>query len=257
MIKADYMKRPLLIIILFFLVSQLSEAQLWKFKRYEVSGGIGPSIFSGDIGGFSKGDNIIGLKDFSFKQTRFNANISAKYRITQSVNARISMSYGLLNATDERGSNEGRVFEAKTTVFEPALIGEYYFIKNKAENSYSFVSRGKKFKSMFTSLDFYAFGGIGGLSYSVKPNDKLESNPNGFTSGGYTTVIPAGLGTTLIFSPDLNFNFEIGYRYSFSDYLDGYTSQYSSANDVYYFLNFSVTYKIKTGNNGLPSFRRK
>ena len=252
------MRRPLLIIVIFLLVCQVSEAQLWKIKRYEVSGGVGPSIFSGDVGGFSKGENIIGLKDFSFKQTRYNANISVKYRIAQSVNARLSMSYGLLRGTDERGTNEDRGYEAKTTVIEPALIGEYYFIKNKTENSYKFVSRGRKFlKNLFTSLDFYGFTGVGGLSYSVTPNDRLENNHNGFTSGGFTAVIPVGVGTTLIYTPDLNFNFEIGYRYSFTDYLDGYTSQYSSSNDVYYFLNFSVTYKIRTGRNGLPTFKRR
>jgi hypothetical protein len=236
-------------------VSQLSEAQLWKIRRYEVSGGLGPSIFSGDVGGYSNGENIIGLKDMSFLQTRVNVNANAKYRISQAFNARLSLSYGKLKATDERGSNPERGYEASTTVFEPALICEYYFIKNKAENSYTFVNSGRKFlKTLFSSLDFYAFGGIGGASYSVKPNEALE-NSGGFNSGGFTAVIPAGVGTTLIYSPDLNFGFEIGYRYTFSDYLDGYTSQYSSANDVYYFLNFNITYKLKTGKNGWPSFR--
>lgn len=44
-------------------------------------------------------------------------------------------------------------------------------------------------------------------------------------------------------------------RYTFSDGLDGYTSQYSSSNDVYYFLNFVISCKLKTGENGWPSFR--
>ena len=69
---------------------------------------------------------------------------------------------------------------------------------------------------------------------------------------GFAAVIPVGLGTTLIYSPDINFGVEFGGRYSFSDYLDGYTSQYSSSNDVYYFFNFTFTYKLKTGPKGLP-----
>ena len=68
-------------------------------------------------------------------------------------------------------------------------------------------------------------------------------------------MIPVGIGTTLVYSPNYNFGVEFGGRYSFSDNLDGYTSQYSSSNDVYYFLNFTITYKLKTGPNGLPSFR--
>ena len=134
------------------------------------------------------------------------------------------------------------------------LSGSIISLKISAENSYLF-SKGQSngLAWLFKSLDFYVFTGIGGLSYSVKGNDALVNT--GMKTGGFTAVIPVGLGSTLIFSPDFNFGVEIGGRYSFSDNLDGYTSQYSSSNDVYYFFNFTVTYKLKTGANGLPSFR--
>jgi hypothetical protein len=250
------MKRPLLFLFLFCLASQFSEAQLWKMKRYEVSAGAGPTFFFGDVGGYSNGENILGLKDMTFLQTRVNMDFSVKYRLSQTINARFSFSTGLLKATDERGSNEDRGYEASTTYFQPAIIGEYYFVKNRSENSYQFISSGKRFLStIFSSLDFYAFAGIGGMGYTVKGNDALVNSPNGFDSGGFTAVIPVGVGSSLIYTPNFNFGLEIGGRYTFSDGLDGYTSQYSSANDVYYFLNFVVTYKMKTGKNGLPSFR--
>jgi hypothetical protein len=252
------MKRPLLILFLFCMIYQVMEAQLWKMKRYEASAGLGPTFFFGDVGGYSIGENILGLKDMTFLQTRVNLDLSVKYRITRSITGRFSFSTGLLKATDERGSNEGRNYEASATYFQPAFIGEYYFIKNQAENSYKFVSSGKRFiTSLISSLDIYAFTGIGGMNYSVKGNDKLVNNPKGFDSGGFTTVIPVGVGSNIIYSQYLSLGLEFGGRYAFSDGLDGYTSQYSSANDVYYFLNFVVTYKVRTGKNGLPSFRRK
>ena len=64
-----------------------------------------------------------------------------------------------------------------------------------------------------------------------------------------------GLGSTMIYSPNFNFGVELTGRYTFSDNLDGYTSQYSSSNDVYYFFNFTITYKMKNGAKGWPSFR--
>ena len=248
------MKRSILIILIFCMVVPLSNAQLWKMRRWEAVGGAGPSLFMGDIGGFSRTKNFLGLRDMTFLQTRFDLNGNLKYRLSRDINLRLSLTYGLLHATDVRGSNEGRLYEASTSVFEPALLGEYYFIKNKAENSYLFV-RGKSgfIKLLLSSLDFYAFTGIGGLAYTVKGNDALVARD--MTNGGFTAVIPAGLGTTLIYSPNLNFGFEVGRRYAFTDFLDGYTSQYSKANDVYYFLNFTVTYKMKTGPRGWPSFR--
>jgi hypothetical protein len=248
------MKRSIIIIFLFCLIIPLSKAQLWKMKRYEAVAGLGPTLFFADIGGYSKTKNILGLRDLSFLQTRFNMNFNLKYRISQDFNARLSLTYGFLHATDNRGSNESRGFEAAVSIFEPALIGEYYFIKNRSEGSYLFSKgRNGSGNGLFSSLDFYLFTGIGGLSYSVRGNDKLVNY--GLDPGGFTAVIPLGVGTTLVYSPDFNFGVEFGGRYSFSDNLDGYPSQYSSSNDVYYFLNFTITYKMKTGSNGLPSFR--
>jgi len=248
------MKRSILIILLFWLLVPFSEAQLWKMKRYEAVAGFGPTLFFGDIGGFSKAKNILGIRDVSFLQTRFDLNFNLKYRIAYNFNARLSLSYGFLHATDERGSNEARGFEASISIFEPALIGEYYFIKNQAENSYLFTKgRSNGVGGLFSSLDFYFFTGIGGLNYSIKGNEQLADF--GIETGGFTTVIPVGLGTTLVYSPEFNFGVEFGGRYAFSDYLDGYSSQYSSSNDVYYFFNFTITYKLKTGPNGFPSFR--
>lgn len=249
------MKRYLLVIIFLVAAGQVIDAQeLWKRKRYEVVAAIGTSQFFGDIGGFSKSENILGLKDIILKQTRFNIHGGLKYRIIPPVSVKLGLNFGMLHATDKKGSNEGREMEAKTTFFEPALTCEYAFIKSNRENSYLF-SKGRKmpFKSVLSSVDLYAFAGIGGVSYSVKGNDDLESSPN-FTDGGFTAVIPAGIGANLLVTPDYNLGIEIGGRYAFSDFLDGYTSQYSKSNDVYYLFNVTFTYKIRTSSNGLPAF---
>ena len=152
------MKRLTLIILLLGFIFQVSDAQLWKMKRVELSGGLGTAAFFGDIGGYSHGENSWGFKDITFLQTRYSFNFSVKYRISQVISARLSLSYGLLHATDERGSNQSRGYEASTSIFEPALLGEYYFVKNRAETSYLFnKGRGKGMIRLMKSLDFYAF----------------------------------------------------------------------------------------------------
>ena len=248
------MKRPILIILLLGIIVPLAEAQLWKLKRFELAGGLGTATFFGDVGGYSHGENSWGLKDITFLQTRFSTNLSVKYRISQVINARVSLSYGLLHATDERGSNQGRAYEASTTIFEPALLGEYHFIKNRAETSYLFnKGRGKGMIRLVKSLDLYAFTGIGGLSYSIVPNEKLSEH--GLDTKGFTAVVPLGIGGNLSAYPNLKFGLELGFRYAFTDNLDGYTSQFSSANDVYYFFNFNVTYRLKIKRSIMPNFR--
>jgi len=246
------MKRLFFIIVIACFTVQVSDAQLWKLRRWEAEFGLGPSFSFPDIGGYSIGKNFLGFKDLSYRQTRFDLNANLRYRLSRTVNTRLSLTYAMLHATDARGSNEGRVYESTTSLFEPALMMEYYFIKNKYESSYLFL-KGKSLWTMLASLDFYAFAGFGGVAFSVKGNDALEER--GLTKNGFNLVIPGGIGTTLIYTPNINFGLELGARYAFTDYLDGYTSQYSKARDVYYFLNFTVTYKLKTGPRGLPSFR--
>ena len=189
------MKKLLIIIMAFYLLSPVTYAQLWKLRRYEISGGIGTTQFFGDIGGYSVDKNVLGLRDFTFKQTRFDLNTNVRYRITEDVSVRVNLMSGLFHSTDARGSNVNRGFESTTLFFEPSLIGEYYFIKNKEENSFVFLKDNETIvRSIFKSLDFYAFAGFGGLAYKVKPND------------------------------------------------------------IYHALNFTLTYKIKKREKGLPAF---
>jgi len=247
------MKKILVLSIVLVLVSLSASGQLWKLRRYEAAASLGTTQFYGDIGGFSKGDNLLGIKDFSFRQTRFNLNGAIKYRIIDNVSIRANFVFGYFHSTDERGSNENRDFKSITLFFEPSLMSEYYFIKNKNENSYLLLKGDfNPFKSIISSIDVYCFTGFGGLCYNVNPNNKLE--PFVTAGKGFIPVIPAGAGANILLSSHISVGLEFGVRFTFSDNIDGYTSQYSNHNDTYHFLNITLVYKIKTGENGLPSF---
>ncbi len=105
------MKRLFLFSMVVLLCAPYSGAQLWKMKRYEATAGLGTSQFYGDVGGYTIGENILGLKDITFKQTRFSVNGSFRYFVYDNIAARISFSYVMLHATDERGSNEGEAMK--------------------------------------------------------------------------------------------------------------------------------------------------
>ncbi|HZM13825.1 MAG TPA: outer membrane beta-barrel protein [Bacteroidales bacterium] len=251
------MRRFILFSLVIFLCAPYSGAQLWKMKRYEVTAGIGTSQFYGDVGGYTIGENVLGLKDLTLKQTRFNVNGAFRYFFTDYLAARLNLSYLMLHATDERGSNENRRYDAVTSVFEPSLIGEYYFVRNRERNSFLFQTyRGRsrnRVKDFFRSIDVYALTGFGGAGFIVNPNDALEAR--GLPTRGFTAIVPLGLGAKLAFDPNILFGIELTGRYSFSDHLDGYTSQWSARNDVYHTFSVTFNYRIKTARNGLPSFR--
>ena len=251
------MKRLLIISVVVLLCAPYSSAQLWKMKRYEAVASLGTSQFYGDVGGYSNGENAWGLKDITFKQTRFNVSGSFRYFIMDEVAARLSLSYVMLHATDERGDNEDRGYEATTSLFEPALIGEYYFIRNRERNSFLFqvrraVSR-NRIKDFFRSIDVYALAGVGGAAYKVNPNEDLEDRK--MPTSGFTAVIPFGLGAKLTIDPNILMGIEFNSRYAFTDYLDGYTSDWSTRNDIYHTFSVTFNYRIRTARSGWPAFR--
>jgi len=247
------MKKLLIVIAAICFLSPVTFAQLWKFRRLEFTAGIGTTQFFGDIGGYPNEKNITGLRDFTFRNTRFNINTNIRYRITEDLSARVNLMSGLFHSTDARGSNTARGFESSTFFVEPSLIGEYYFIKNKEENSFIFLNKNKStIKSFFGSLDFYAFAGFGGLAYHVKPNDVLA--PFVTKTGGFTEVIPLGVGASMVYSAKFNFGVELGGRFTYSDNLEGFTSAFR--NDVYYVLNFTVTYKINMREKAVRVLRK-
>jgi hypothetical protein len=137
---------------------------------------------------------------------------------------------------------------------------EYYFVKNKYESSYLFL-KGKGLWAMLSSLDFYGFTGVGGAGFSVNLNDALVergvTEPGSTKDHGFALVVPGGIGATLVYNPNLNFGVEFSGRWANTDYLDGFNPDIlpNKAKDKYYFLNFTVTYKLKTSPKGLPSFR--
>jgi len=242
-----------------------ASAQLWKMKRYEVMAAVGTSQFYGDIGGFSIGENALGFKDITFKQTRFSVNGSFRYFITDNIAARLSFTWAMLHADDVRGSNnDGRLFETTSFIYEPALLGEYYFVRNRERNSFLFQTymyrRNNRLRDFFRSVDVYALTGIGGAGYNVfYGNERIqarwETDPTQKRSG-FTAVIPLGVGAKVAMDPNLLIGIELAGRYALSDYLDGYSSEeYSRRNDAYHTFSVTLNYRIKTARNGLPNFR--
>lgn len=248
------MKRVFLVLFLLVLIYPVASGQLWKLRRYELYGSFGTSQFFCDIGGFSPSENLLGLKDLSINQTRFSLGGGLRYRIYEDFSVKAGIMYGYLHASDVKGSNESREYEVSTSLFEPAITAEYYILKNNAEGSYRFTKGDRAFTSILDKLDLYVYAGVAPIIYSVKPNEKLALVTD--ETGGVAMAFPAGIGVNYLFSPNLLLGIDIGVRYTTTDYLDGYSSQYSKSNDVYYFMTFVFTRKLKTSEKGLISFRK-
>lgn len=258
-------KRLIVMCMVVSFTAPFVSGQLWKMKRYEATAAIGTSQFYGDIGGFTIGENALGFRDITYIQTRYSLNGSFRYFITDNIATRVSFTWAALHADDRRGSNnENRLYVTSSFLYEPALFGEYYFVRNRERNSFLFQTyryrRANRLRDFLNSIDVYALTGIGGAGYNVyRGNDRIQERWNtdpSLNRSGFTAVLPLGIGAKLAMDPNLLLGLELTARYAFSDYLDGYTSKWSRRNDAYHTFSVTVNYRIKTAGNGLPSLRQ-
>jgi hypothetical protein len=251
-------------LLILFLTSFTVNAQRWKTKRYEAGVGIGTTHIFGDIGGGVNEKNWMGLKDIRLDATRPSFDIKFRYRLSNNFATKLSLFYGFGYGADE-GSfhNEGNIprdLSFNRHILEPSLQFEYYFLTEDQRLSSTAMYYRRGMGSNYTRVGLYIFTGVGSaINYGkvTKNNPAFPFNPEKETIKDLSNslVIPAGIGVKYMINPDITLGFELGGRYCFSDYIDGYNPFGYSANeglDIYYLTSFSAVYKLKNDRNNIP-----
>ncbi|MBN2214386.1 MAG: hypothetical protein JW723_09085 [Bacteroidales bacterium] len=245
------MKKVAFLIILCWITGQTSFSQRWKLKRYEAIVGIGALNLFTDLG-VSNAESLLGFRiDF----TRPDIYVAARYKFSQDFSGKIGLAYGYGHSHDisnERiEGTEG--FRSNTHIIEPCITAEYYIKKEERRYRSAAIYNRRGMLNNYSTWGIYFYGGLGGLYYDAvydftpRPGDKTKEN-------GFTLIIPAGIGLKYIYSDKIVFGYELGPRYVFSDYLDGFKPPSSRSNDVYWLTTITLAYKIKTSRRNLPLF---
>ena len=104
----------------------------------------------------------------------------------------------------------------------------------------------------------YLFGGAGGILTKSKIKDingeEPLTNPYYDNNRHFSFVIPAGVGVKYNLSSGIGISLEAGYRFTFSDILDGYQHAVSQYYDQYMLTNVKAIYKIRNDRRGVPKF---
>ena len=251
------MKRSfILTIILSFLISGIAHSQTWKMKRYEAMVGIGGSFYMGDIGSVSPTESIGGIKDVVFASTRPVIHLGFRYKISERFWVKLNLNYGWLYGDDSYyGSNQERGLVFSTPIFESTVQAEYAFIKDKSDNNY-LMMKGKGIRSFNSNISFYGFAGFGPIFFWPK----VLEDPDNRAATDFSKValaFPLGLGLKYGLTPDWKIGFEVGGRFTTTDYLDAFTSDWSKYNDNYFFATFHVIYNLDVSRKGWPTIRRR
>ena len=247
-------KWTFILLILLMEIPSVLHAQRWKLRRYEAIFGIGSSNFFGDIGGTADDDNMVGFKDIQLQYTRPVVNIGLRYKLTGDMAAKFNLAFGVFSGNDINSRNDHRNFAFNSTIFEPSLQFEYYLLPEARGYSSAALFNRRGMINNYSKYYIYLFGGVGGIYYNPKPLKSFEERFNdNFSKFG--AVFPVGLGIKYSVDAKWTLGFEFGRRFTTTDYIDGYTSQYSKHKDTYYIGVLSAVYKVRTDRRGRPILR--
>lgn len=215
----------------------------WKRTRYEIGGGVGISGFMGDLGG-AQGVGP-GFKryiaDYDYQSTRFSFSGFMRYRITRSLAAKTSLTFGYLSGDDKYSgepAREVRNLNFRSFVAEQALTFEWFVLKEKNSRRWS---RKRRRKTLSFNPSVYLFTGVGGFLF--KPYGQYENEwydlykigtegQNVPGAGGaepyrlYQVCFPAGGGVTFGLNRKTSVGVELGYRFTMTDYVDDVGGKY-------------------------------
>lgn len=197
--------------------------------------GIGAANYLGEIGG-KTGEGSVFLKDMNLKQTNKSVGASFRYGFSPRIAAKLQINYVRIQGADSLSKEPARVarnLSFRTEIFEAMITGEFTYwtiadLKRRSRKRLGFESY------VFTGIGgllYYPFADYNGTWYALRPlaTEGIDKQYNQFT-----LAIPLGIGANLNLNNKFKIGLEIGYRFTFTDYLDDVSSRYASPSDLPY-----------------------
>lgn len=186
-------------------------------QRWEVGGLIGGTNYLGEI---SKEPNII--------NTNLGLNLWGRYNISRHFSYRFGLGYGTINGHDSlTPANESRGLGFRSRIWEFSNIIEFHYRPFGLEHP-----RNKR-------STFYVLTGLNLFYFNPQTfynNKWIDLQPLGtegqFLEGGsgpYSRIsvsVPMGIGYKYKYKRNWIIGFEVGYRYTYTDYLDDVSGLY-------------------------------
>ncbi len=231
------MKKILLSIFLLILVSFAAHAQRRNGLIGHRTQSSGSLVFTlGPNYSFADPDCSKGVFGPVINQNFFeNQSLSFGYRYTFSDDFGYKVALGYDHFTGEDLKSD-RNYAFKTNAFQLTGQGEYY---------YHF---GKRFRRRWPNT-VYGFLGVGVMASNADLTRPSLDNRGRYKyrQNDVTPVIPYGFG----YKYDIDYQFSVGaefcWRYTFSDFLDGFKPPYpnSISNDVLQGLSLTLSYRLE------------
>lgn len=214
----------------------------WKRTRWEIMGGIGMTSFMGDLGGSKRSDQsyMRNIADFDMFSSRAALWGGMRYKLSPSFAVRGTIAFGQLSGDDKWSGDEGRRtrnLNFRTILFENSYQLEYSIIKESNARKWN-KRRNRKVRG--PSFNLYTFAGAGWFFFNPKGEDMYGNwvslqplGTEGQTANGndnkysrFAVCVPYGIGMKIGINRKVDFGFEYGFRYTFTDYVDDVGGSY-------------------------------
>ena len=187
----------------------------------------------GITGGLANYNGDLIDKYFVGKQTNGFIGATLHYEFRDQLQFRAGLTYGMLNGDDRYNSKQdlrARNLSFESRIFEFSIVGELYLF-NLYEKRYSpYLFAGV---ALF-HFDPYAYDSAGGKVF-LKP---LSTEGQGLYPDKphykkLQPAIPAGGGFKFALNDNIRIGIELGFRKTFTDYIDDVSTSYADANDLF------------------------
>src|SRR5690554_3637227 len=196
---------------------------------------VGASNYLGEIGGGS-GDAKPFLMDMKMQQTKMAFGGFFRYQVHERISVKLQMNFVRIGGADKFSSDPQRIarnLSFRTDIYEAMVTGEYSFwiMNNVSKYSRTRIDFEAYAFTGFGALLYYPHAQMDGKWYALRPL-ATEGVDNKYSKA--TIAIPLGVGAHYTFDNKYRLGVEVGYRFTFTDYLDDVSSRYASPSDLPY-----------------------
>jgi len=248
------MKKFFIILLSIAFINDIS-AQRWKLYRYEAYGGLGTIHMFTDIGVSNK-ESI--LNGFRLDFTRPSITIGVRYKFSPFILGKIHFAYGYGYSRDITNPRYegGDGFKSSTHLLEQTFGIDYFILPEERNYRSAAIYNRRGLINYYSIISYYLTANIGIIyfnsNYDIipRPYDKIQKS-------GFSVTIPIGIGMRYNYSNRVLYSLETGPRFTFTDYIEGFSTKFSKFTDLYWITSFTISYRLKTSRRNLPAFLDK
>lgn len=222
--------RNIVLLSALLFISSLSFGQY----RWEFGAKAGVANYLGDIGGYHH-ERRDGPLDMRFEQTNWTLGAYSRYNFSRTISVQAEFNAARIRGADYLSSNPARVarnLSFRNLVMELGIRPEVTIFYDNDVGGRGYYN---------PDFRLYAFAGIAGIYHNPQGSldgkdwvNLAELNTEGRNQpySKFALAIPVGLGLYFTHQRNHRFGWEIGWRTTFTDYLDDVSDRYGNPDNM-------------------------